>query len=73
MPKRITIISHVKTTTHHGCITDNDILQHTALIVAQQVPTFPGCVAPDAHTVLKVEPVDNDDEYEIVNKPALLH
>jgi hypothetical protein len=91
-PKRITIVSPIETTMHPCRITNTNIVENTAPIVAQRVPIFPGRVAPVTHVVLKVKPVDNKDkeeveeprlpcivsflinnEYKLVNKPALLH
>jgi hypothetical protein len=88
---RIAIVSCIETAMHPCCITDNNIVEHTAQIVAQRVPIFPGCVACAAHTVLKAEPVNDgneeeveglqpphivsfliDNEYKLVNKPAIL-
>ncbi len=65
MPKRIAIISCIVMTTHPHHITDNNIVEHTAPIVQQRVPFFPGCLAHAAHTVLKAEPVDDNDEEEV--------
>ncbi len=65
MPKRIAIVSHIKKTTHLCCITNDNIVKHTAPIVAQRVPIFPGRVAPATHTVLKVEPANNDNKEEV--------
>ncbi len=91
MPKRIGIISCIKTNKHPCCITDNDIVEHTAPIVTWNVEIFPGCIACAAHAVLKAKFVNNNnkeeveelgpphiisflinDEYKLVNKPALL-
>jgi hypothetical protein len=59
------IISCVKTTTHPHCITNNNTVEHTAPIVAQRVPIFPGHVARAAHAVLKAEPVDDNNKEEV--------
>ncbi len=71
---RIAIISHIETTTHPCCITDNDIVKHTAPIVAQRVPNLPGCVACAAHAVLKADPVekDNKEEVEELQPPCIV-
>jgi hypothetical protein len=68
-PKRIAIVSCIKTTTHPCCITVDDIVKHTAPIVAQRVPVFPGCVACAALAVLKAKPVDNFNDKEEVEEP----
>jgi hypothetical protein len=65
MPKRIAIVSSVKTTMHPCCITDDDIVKHTALIVAQRVPIFPGRAACASHAVLEAVPVDDNDEEKV--------
>jgi hypothetical protein len=68
MPKRIAIISCIKMTTHPCCITDNNIVKHTAPIVEHRVPIFPGCNACAAHAVLKAKPV-NYNNHEEVEEP----
>jgi hypothetical protein len=65
MPKRIAIVSCIKMTMHPCCIADDNIVKHTAPIVAQRVPIFPGCITPAAHAVLKVKPVNNDNKEEV--------
>jgi hypothetical protein len=65
MPKRIPIVSRVETTTHPCCITDNNIVEHTAPIVAQRVSIFPGCIACAAQAVLEAKPVNNKDKEEV--------
>jgi hypothetical protein len=65
MPKRIAIISCIETTTHPWRITDDDIIKHTAPIVAQRVLIFPGCVARAAHAVLEDKPVNDNDKEEV--------
>jgi hypothetical protein len=65
MPKRIVVVSRVKMTMHPHCITDDDIVEHTAPIVSRRVPIFPGHVARAAHAVLEVKPVDDDNKEEV--------
>ncbi len=50
---------------HPHCITKDNIVEHTAPIVAQRVPIFPGHVIRAAHAVLKAEPVDANDKEEV--------
>ncbi len=65
MLKRIAIVSLIKTVMHPCHIADNDIVKHTAMIVAQRVPIFPGCVAHAVHAVLEDKPVDNNNKEEV--------
>jgi hypothetical protein len=65
MPKRIAIVSCIKTTMDPCCITNNDIVKRTAPIVAQRVPIFLGHIAPAPHAVLEVEPVEDNDKEEV--------
>jgi hypothetical protein len=65
MPKRIVIVSCIETTTHPRCITKDKIVKHTAPIVAQRVPIFPGHVARAAHAVLEAKPVKDNDKEEV--------
>jgi hypothetical protein len=50
---------------HPCCITNDDIVEHTALIITQRVPILPGFVACAAHAVLKAKPVDNGNKEEV--------
>jgi hypothetical protein len=65
MLKRIAIVSCVETTMHHCCITNDNIVEHTALIVAQRVPILTGCVVCATHAVQKAKPVDDDGKEEV--------